>query len=136
MAENHYVYSTMTTDVRYVQYSKSANDIPVVESFVDIAGGANVPDKHLVTPRGVVTKITSEQLALLEGNPLFKRHQENGFIIVDTVKVDPEVKASDMEQRDDSAPLTPEDFPKSGDEDKDNPGGRVQKLKSAIKGAA
>lgn len=136
MAEAHYIYSTMTTGVRYVEYSHGNNDMPVVESFVDIAGGANVPDKHLVTPSGVVTKVTSEQLALLERNELFKRHRENGFIIVDTVKVDPEVKASDMEQRDDSSPLTPEDFPKAEDADKDNPTARVQKLKTAIKGAA
>lgn len=135
MSGTNYVYSTMTTGVRYVQYSKSVNDMPVVESFVDIAGGANLPDKHLVTPRGVVTKVTDEQLALLEQNPLFKRHKENGFIIVDSVKVDPEVKASDMEQRDDSSPLVPEDFPSPDDADKDNPSARVQKLKSAIKGA-
>lgn len=117
MTGKNYIYSTLSTDQIYAQYAKSDNnDLPIVEKKVHIHGGANVVDKkQLVTPRGVVTHVSDEDLALLESNQQFQRHKKNGFIVVDSRKVDPEVRAADMVSRDDSAPMTPEDY----DEDED-----------------
>jgi len=115
MAKN-YIYSTLTTGMTYTSYKQGGADLPVVEHRVHVAGGANVADKHLLTPRGVVTEVSDEDLEHLERNQLFQRHKANGFILVDTIKVDPEIKvAADMEQKDDSAPLTPEDYPDSAE---------------------
>lgn len=114
MSDRNFVYSTLSTDVFYVPYHEKLdqNDMPIAEkdAGVLIKGGANVATKHLVTPKGVVTTVSDEQLEMLEKNDLFQLHKKNGFIIVDTSKVDPEVRAADMEQRDDSAPATPNDY--------------------------
>lgn len=112
MAARNYVYSTMTAGVTYVTYVNSGNDLPEIAHKVHIAGGANVATKHLVTPRGVVTEVSDTDLEHLISNEIFQRHMKNGFIIVDTIKVDPEVKVADMEQADSSAPMVPEDFEK------------------------
>lgn len=106
----HYVYSTLTNDTKYVRYAPArANGAPNVElDSVLIAGGANRADKHLITPRGVMTQVTDEQLEMLQNNEAFKRHVEQGYMLVRTDRVDPEVAvAADMEQRDGAAPLTP-----------------------------
>lgn len=111
MAKN-YIYSTLTSGMTYVTYAQGGADLPIVEHRVNIAGGANVANKHLLTPRGVVTEVSDEDMGHLENNKLFQLHKRNGFILVDSVSVDPEIKvAADMEQKDDSAPITPEDYP-------------------------
>lgn len=110
MSHRHFVYSTMSASVKYTSYRKTVNDLPEVVYQVLIAGGANVANKHVVTPRGVVTEVSADDLAHLEQNELFQRHKKNGFILVDSIKVDPEVKAADMQHRDSSAPMTPNDY--------------------------
>lgn len=99
-----YVYSTLSSPVAY----------ETTEGPIEVAGGANVAGKHLDTPRGVVTKVTAEQLALLEDNHVFKLHKENGFVTVDSNKEDPDKVASDMTGRDLSAPDTAESLEAEG----------------------
>jgi hypothetical protein len=86
----------------------------VAAHSVFIKGGANVADKRLLTPRGVVTKITEEDLAALEQSSgeegVWATHKRNGFITTSTSKGDPEVVAADMTTRDQAAPLVDEDF--------------------------
>lgn len=106
-----FVYSTMSTDCDYTFYAKVASDLPVVERAIRIKGGANIASPTLVTPHGVVTKVTDEELSQLIVHPVFKMHQENGFISVRSSNPDPEVVAADMEQRDRSSPMTPNDYP-------------------------
>ena len=106
-----FVYSTLTCDQRYTNYAQGGGDVPVVVGSVFIKGGTGVADARLTTPRGVVTEITEEELAILETNEGFKQHRKNGFVEVSTSKVDPEKAAADMEGRDASAPLVPAYLP-------------------------
>lgn len=108
-----YVYSTLSNDNEYRIYEKGGADIPVVKGHVLIKGGAGIANKNLITPRGVPTEVTKEQLEMLEGNDQFKMHKENGFISVDTKQADADAVAKNMTKKDKSAPKTPEDY--SGD---------------------
>jgi hypothetical protein len=91
---DYYVYSTLSNDNRYGE--------------VLISGKANVANKNLITPLGVMTRITSAQLEECDSFPVFQLHKENGFITVEKYKEDPDLVASDMTGRDNSAPETPE----------------------------
>lgn len=89
-----YIYSTLSADV---VYTTQLGDIL-------IAGGANIPDQHLLTPYGKVTQVTDEQYEALKGVEVFNTHVDNGFIHADANKEDAEKVAADMAGRDDSAP--------------------------------
>lgn len=93
-----YIYSTLSADV---VYTTEAGDIL-------IAGGANIPDQHLLTPYGKVTKVTDEQYEALQKVEVFKIHVDNGYIRADKAKEDAEKVAADMTGRDESAPDTEE----------------------------
>lgn len=118
MPANIFIFSTLTSDQIYAMWSPPpAGGVARIERQVKIKGGANVASKLLVTPVGVRTQVTEEELDLLEKNHTFNRHVAGGFIQVRKDKVDPEVAvAADMEQRDKSAPYTPEspEFAESG----------------------
>lgn len=104
-----YIYSTLSNDQLYVNYKTDASGVPKPESQVFIAGGANLMTKHFITPRGVATKVTAEQLTELRQNDMFKLHMANGFITVSEAKQDAEVVAADMVGRDQSAPIVEQD---------------------------
>ena len=93
-----YIYSTLAADV---VYTTLAGDIL-------IHGGANVPDQHLLTPYGKMTKISDDEYAALKDNHVFQLHVENGHIRADKHKEDPDKIAADMTGRDESAPDTAE----------------------------
>lgn len=105
-----YVYSTLTRPQRYTNYVVSAGGLPVPTGSVLINGGANLIDKHFVTPRGVVTEITDSDYQMIKDNEDFKRHIANGFLFVDDSKHDVNEVADDLVARDESAPLVPDDF--------------------------
>ena len=106
-----YVYSTLTADNIYAGYVKGGADIPIVERSVHIKGGANVADKRLITPRGVATEVSADDLEFLLENSVFQMHVENGYVTFSDHKEDPEVVvASGMEGRDQASPLEPGDF--------------------------
>lgn len=106
----HYVFSTLTAGQDYTLYEVNPSGVNMVKAVVSIKGGANLPDKHLITPLGVVTEVTDDELAILNRIDDFKRHKELGFITVQERKDDVEAVVADMEQRDESAPLTPNDY--------------------------
>lgn len=112
MASNKiFIYSTLTSSTKYTRWEKKSSDLAKRNGSVLIQGGSNVAGKHLVTPRGVVTQVTEEQLAILESNKQFQRHVERGYIKIERHEAPTIEKAvSDMTQRDPSAPLVPEDF--------------------------
>lgn len=118
-----FIASTMSASVEYPLYSKApegAKDyVPTVLKRVLIQGGANVAlGRNLITSAGIVTKITEDDLALLEANDVFKVHKANGFIqILDTKPEDAEAVAADMTTRDESAPLTDNDFEEKSEND-------------------
>lgn len=106
-----YVYSTLSSGQNYAIWEPRPNGIPEKVKDIFIAGGANVANKNLITPRGVVTKISREDAALLQNSRHFKQHEANGFVKISDEKVAVEVAvAADMEGRDASAPLVPEDY--------------------------
>lgn len=106
-----YVFSTLACDNQYRTFTKGGGDVPIVESSVLIKGGAGIANKHMITPRGVMTTITSEELAILETNEMFKLHRDNGYITIESKKADAdEVAQKSMKKKDKSAPVTPEDY--------------------------
>lgn len=107
-----YIYSTLTSDQVYAQYTRPANGVPQVESKIKIKGGANLMTRHMVTPQGVVTEVTAEELSILRSNEVFKLHETNGFITVSEGKetsANIERAVSDMTGRDQSAPMVEQD---------------------------
>lgn len=113
--KKHYIYSTLSSTMNYENSTKGGGDLPIPTGSVVIQGGANIPDKFLRTPDGaVVTPVTEKELEILNANEVFRKHVENGFIVVSDKKRDTEVVAADMETRDKSAPLVDADFEAAG----------------------
>lgn len=118
------VYSTMTNNSEYVEYkTNTTNNLAIPVRKVVIKGGAGVSQKRtLITPLGVRTEVSAEDLAFLQNDVNFKRHVDAGFLkVVSKGKPDADAVAADMQQRDGSAPLVPNDYvdgsqPKVGDE--------------------
>lgn len=106
-----FVFSTLACDNQYRTFAKGGGDMPVVESSILIKGGAGIANKNMITPRGVMTTITSEELAILETNESFRMHKDNGYITVESKKADAdEVAEKSMKKKDKSAPVTPADY--------------------------
>lgn len=118
-----YVYSTLTNDQVYTLWRPASTEKKpnVALKKVKINGGHGRMDrKNLVTPLGVVTEVSNEDLEALNQIGAFRKHMEAGFIKVDKKKSDPEKVASDMAKKDASAQKTPSDFvepPKVGKPD-------------------
>lgn len=106
-----YVYSTLSADVAYTNHEVGGGDMPVALPPVLIKGGAGIANDRLITPRGVVTEVTEEQVEYLRQNMTFRMHEKNGFITVEQRNIDPDKVAADMTGRDKSAPVVPEDLP-------------------------
>lgn len=113
----YYIYSTATCGAWYTLYEEnSSKDIAMPKKVngkicqVEIKGGHGVATKHLVTPRGVVTKVSDEEFELLQQNKSFQKHVQDGFLSFDKKEIAPEKKAADMADKDGSAPITPQDF--------------------------
>jgi hypothetical protein len=108
----NYIYSTMTDSVNYTFYEQNENrDVNTIIKQILIKGGANLPDKHFITPLGVVTSVSDDDLEWLESNPVFQQHKKAGFITIHKKKVDIEKVVCNMTHRDEASPLTPEDYP-------------------------
>lgn len=110
-----FVYSTATAGNTYTEYKRVTKDLNQPVKSVAIAGGSNVATKNLITPLGVVTEISEDELEFLLAHPVFKRHMEKGFMRVQVTKKDPEkiIAQENMEIADESAPLTPETLDES-----------------------
>ena len=106
----HYVYSTLTSGMDYTLYQTNENGVHLNKGVVSIKGGANLPDKFLITPQGVVTEVDDEQVAILKQIPLFNQHVAAGFIVLSEARSEIEAVVPDMVSRDESAPLTPNDY--------------------------
>lgn len=121
-----FVVSTLTSDQAYTLFHKKDDDgksIPRAKRTVIVKGGHGVANSNLITPQGVVTPITEEQAAFLESDPAFTRHKKRGFvkILKKNPAADVAKAASDLEQRDGSAPLVEGDYadgkaPKTGED--------------------
>lgn len=101
---SNYVYSTLANDQRYVERGTNRTEV----AAVFVAGKANVPNRHMLTPRGVSTQVSDEQLAVLRNNKVFQLHEKNGFVTVESRKVDADKVAKSMSNNDPSRPDTSE----------------------------
>ena len=99
-----YIYSTATNDGYYCNYDNGGGDLPVLKKKVLVKGGATRGGKGLITPLGVRTEVSEEDLAFLEANPAFQRHKSAGFITVFKSAKDPDKIAKDMTSHDGSSP--------------------------------
>lgn len=111
-----YVISTLSNDQLYCNYA-DRKDVKVVTKEILIKGGANIQNRRtlLASNEGVITPVSEADFAELEKNPLFKFHQERGFIKVrKTNESDARKAAENMNTKDKSAQLTPEDYKKRG----------------------
>jgi hypothetical protein len=106
-----YIYSTLTNDYSYTNWTRPTdpNKYPEIIAQVLVKGGANRATDKLITPLGVRTEVTDQQLEQLEVNTTFKRHKDQGLIVVMTDKEDPDDIAKMMTAKDPSAPITPND---------------------------
>lgn len=114
MAKIIVVYSTLASDMIYTKDAKGGADLPIIVDKVFIKGGAGVANDRLITPMGVATMVTAEQLEVLKANHVFQLHEANGYIIVSEEKGDPEKFAADMNAGDPSRPLNDQDLLKGG----------------------
>ena len=106
-----YVFSTLTASNTYTKTPASdGKNLPTVERAVTIKGGSNLPSRHMLTSIGYMTEVEDEDFEWLVQHPVFKLHQENGFITVRDKPADAEKVATEMETRDQSAPLVDADF--------------------------
>lgn len=108
-----YVVSRLVNSQVYTQYVKGVNNSNLPIKQVEIKGGADVTNKNLVIPEGVVTKITSDELEMLKANKEFQAHVERGYIKYYAVSPDVEKVAEKLAQ-DRSRQLTPKDYEKKG----------------------
>lgn len=111
----NYVYSTVSTNVAFVQYSESRpNRFPAVLRKVIVLGGANVAqgghNKGLWTPKGIATPISDNDLAFLNTDAKFQKFVKDGFMSVGFDENAADRAAADMRDKDKSAPKTPNDF--------------------------
>ena len=111
-----FVYSTTTCDGTYVEYrpdpDKGRGHSEAIRK-VTIKGGHGVATKHLITPKGVVTEVTADEMEWLLKDASFQRHIKAGHITYDNTRIEPEKRAADMAEGDGAAPLTPKDFTES-----------------------
>lgn len=98
-----YVFSTLTAPVAFTAWQDGTQ-----LKSVTIAGGAGVSTKHFITPRGVSTQVSDEDLDHLEKDSSFAELVKNGFLTVEKKDANADKVASDMNSRDKSAPATPE----------------------------
>lgn len=75
-----------------------------------IHGGANVQNRQLWTPKGVMTTVTDEDFALLMKHPDFTGGIDSGFITYSKTKEDPEEIAKGMSGKDNSAQKAPDEI--------------------------
>lgn len=88
-----YVLSTMANAVNYTFYTEGG-DLPRVKHKILVQGGATLPSRTrgfgemskasdgtpMWTPSGIVTPVTPENLEMLKGHPVFKKHLEAGLV--------------------------------------------------------
>lgn len=107
-----FVYSTATCSTTYVVYAENMPNAPHSVSLhkILIKGGANIANKHVMTPRGVATEVSDSDLEILMKDQNFLKAMKLGFITVDKGRSEKDIdkKVKDMQSRDGSAPKTKE----------------------------
>lgn len=110
MSKSFYVFSTLACDQVYQNYALSEGGVNTPTGRVLIRGGSGIANDRLITPEGVMTVVTEEEMAILEANHGFNTHKKGGFIVVQERQADADKVAADMARNDESKPLTPGDY--------------------------
>ena len=105
-----FIYSTLSNSQAYSLFKKGGADLPIAEQICVIKGGAGISNNHFQTPKGVATEVTKHQLELLNTCDAYLQHKANGYIVEDDVEVAADKVARNMKPKDESAPITPDDF--------------------------
>lgn len=105
------VTSTLSTSMSYDFHERLPGGELIVKESIIIAGGAHVASKNLITTDGVVTQITDKQAEMLKEHPVFKRHQERGFVKIHRGH---NADTKGLEDKDASAPLDKDECRKRG----------------------
>lgn len=108
---SRYIYCTATASGN-IALEWGADSLP--SRSVTIKGGHGLADKHFYTPQGVVTEVSDEIGELLETNAQFQAMVKAGFAVLEPRRVEPEKVACNMEGRDGSAPIVPQDYELKG----------------------
>ena len=119
-----YVISTLSQAQDYVFYDSRQDGGSTVNNErhrIHINGGQGVTDKRtLIAPDGgVITEISDSDAALLKDHPVFKIHQDNGFVRFASTEFTAKCAVKNMEPEDDSAQLKADDFGDPGIESDD-----------------
>jgi hypothetical protein len=113
------IFSTLSAGVDYTGYKKTDSESGAreVEQVVSIKGGAGVASALDVlagkplTPAGVKTEVSEDELKFLKEHPVFKEQLAAGFLkIVENKHEKAEKVAKDMNKDDTSAPLQEKRF--------------------------
>ena len=116
-----HIYSKMANGVNFHDFRKGGAELPSIVRTVVINGGAGVATKHLLTPLGIHTEVTAEEMEFLKSDGHFKKFVEDGFIIVGNSFESVDKMVTNMtSEPDPSAPLTPADYLAEGAEVEDN----------------
>lgn len=125
-----HLYSTLTEPVVITFWEKGPEGMPTQTRAIRINGGHGKADRRtLITPIGVHTEVTDEELELLKTNPSFMRQVKAKFIAIREKKADAEAVASDMEAADKSAQLSEADFEDEPEEKVEKPKKKAAKRK-------
>ncbi len=112
-----FITSKMASPVTYAFYAKGENKINKVVDTITINGGADVINRALMTPQGIVTELEDDRLEKLKSHPVFRKHLENGFVSIQGSEKAAK-KVEETLEKDKSSQITPDDYEK-GDEKKD-----------------
>lgn len=114
MAKQLFILSTLTNDQEFRLYNKSApGRAPTDKGAIIIKGKAGLPNKNLLTPRGVATPVTDEQVSLLEDMKVFQRLKANGWVtVLNDDPRDADERAKDQNEGDGSKQLTEKEIEK------------------------
>ena len=110
MSKTAYVFSTIANDMKYTEWVKSGNDLPMEGRAVLIKGGTGVMNSRIITPIGVCTEIDESDIPVLKANPVFAQHEKDGFVVIRTKPSEPEKVAADMNLKDPCSPLNDSSF--------------------------
>lgn len=104
-----HIYSTLAADHQFVVRGSAAPGAvqPILKRIL-IRGGSGVANRRtLITPYGVHTQISDDDLEILRKDPSFQRFVARGHLRVESRESLPEIVAQDMAIDVGSAPLTP-----------------------------
>jgi len=117
-----YIYSTLTADNSYALWQPPVKGDTVRRMKLDekgnairlnVRGGANVSNKHFVTPKGVLTVADKDLYEAVKNDACFQAHCDGGFIKVEQKEAKTEKVTKDMTKKDKSAPKTKADYKKA-----------------------